>query len=158
MKRVISLVIAITATGAYSLSYGEVVKLPGCEFSVNVPNARPTEVMHTEEYSYHQVRGRAGRVFFQAECVPGIMDGDGALLAARTHTKAIAGRGMQFKQVRPNVFENRFVKDNRGVPTTYVARYYLGDRSTLIVVSGTESENFPHDEIFQFFRSVRYRE
>lgn len=212
MKSVNSLVIAITAVGAYSLSYAdiykckingeiffsstkcghnsvkintdpnqnvvpgvrfgdhtssrsrghivastEVIKLPGCEFSVNVPNARPTEVLRNEEYAYHQVRGRSGQVFFQAECVPGVMDGGATFLAAKTHTKGIAGRGMQFKQVHPNVFENRFVKDIRGVPTTYVVRYYLGERSTLMIVSGTESKNYPHEEIFQFFRSVRYR-
>lgn len=142
----------------YKAASAEVIKLPGCEFSVNVPNARPSEVLRNEEYTYHQVRGRVGQVFFQAECVPGIMDGEGAFLAARTHTKRIAGQGMQFKQVRPNVFENRFVKDIKGVPTTYVARYYLGRRSTLMVVSGTKSENYPQDEIFQFFRSVRYQE
>lgn len=136
----------------------DVIQLPGCQFSVKIPNARPIEVLRNEDYAYHQVRGRLGQVFFQAECVQGIMDGEETYLSAKTHIKAIAGRGMQFKQIHPNVFENRFVKDIRGIPTTYVVRYYLGNRSTLMIVSGTESKNYPHEEIFQFFRSVKYRE
>lgn len=154
--RLASIAVALTFGAFISASASAAaIKLPDCEFSVDVPNAKPPEVLHTEEFSYHQVRGRTKQVSFQAECLPGVMNGDDALAASRAHTKSIAGRGMQFKKISPTVFENRFVKDIMGSPMTYVVRYHLGGRSTLIIAAGTESKNYPHDEVFQFFKSVR---
>lgn len=133
------------------------VVLPDCDFVVGMPSSVTIEQVQSQYFTFYQAKATVGRAYLQAECLPQKSSQGEVRAMALSHLDAIAGFGSAFKVITPTEYEHRFNKKLPEGTATYVARIYVGDRSTLIATGGALSADYPNDQISIFHKSVRRR-
>ena len=131
------------------------IALPDCDFVVEMPASATVERIQSQYITFYQAKATAGRAFLQVECLPYKSNQEEVRAMALSHLNAIGGFGSAFKVSSPDGYEHRFYKKLPEGVVTYVAKIYVGNKSTFIATGGVLSSDFPSDVIAGFHKSIR---
>lgn len=150
--------LSVNAQSADSQEY--TLTLPSCEFSVSFP-AQPKiqklqKVSENGEFFAYQQANLATRTeYLRAECLPENISLETATDTLRRQAIADGLENVAIAEETNKVIKLRGYKTIVGHPATYEIWFYLGAKSTLILMISAASKEFPTDGTIRFLASVK---